>query len=39
MAKVTGIDTARKRVRTDRGEIAYDYLVLAAGATPCLFRP
>ncbi|HXM57417.1 MAG TPA: NAD(P)/FAD-dependent oxidoreductase [Candidatus Dormibacteraeota bacterium] len=29
---VTGIDLDGRRVRTDRGEVAYDYLVIAAGS-------
>jgi rubredoxin-NAD+ reductase len=31
---VSGIDAARRRVRTTRGEIAYGQLVLALGASP-----
>jgi NADH dehydrogenase len=33
MGEVTAIDTARKVVTLDRGPIAYDFLVLATGAT------
>jgi NADH dehydrogenase len=33
MAEIRGVDTARKRVELDAGPIAYDYLVLATGAT------
>jgi NADH dehydrogenase len=32
LAEVTGIDLASRRVDTDRGEMAYDYLIIAAGA-------
>lgn len=32
--RVTAIDTAAQRVRTDRGELAYGRLVLALGADP-----
>lgn len=32
--RVTGIDTARQRLDTDRGELGYDRLVLALGADP-----
>lgn len=32
--RVTAIDTARQRLDTDRGELAYDRLVLALGADP-----
>ena len=31
---VTGIDSARQRVRTTRGTVAYSHLVLALGAAP-----
>lgn len=31
MAEVTGIDLAARRVRTDRGELDYDCLVIALG--------
>lgn len=37
MAEVLSIDTARRKVETDTGEIEYDYLVLAAGATHAYF--
>lgn len=37
MAHAEGFDTGRKVVITDRGEVAYDYLVLAAGATTNFF--
>jgi NADH dehydrogenase len=37
MANVTGIDTAKRRVRTDALEISYDYLVLATGVTHSYF--
>src|SRR5215212_9382808 len=33
MAEVTGIDLASQRVQITRDPIAYDYLVLATGAT------
>ncbi|MGH9102214.1 MAG: NAD(P)/FAD-dependent oxidoreductase, partial [Acidimicrobiales bacterium] len=32
LAEVTGVDLTRRVLRTDRGEVPYDYLVLAAGA-------
>lgn len=32
LATVTGVDVTRHVVRTDRGEIGYDYLICAAGA-------
>jgi NADH dehydrogenase len=32
LASVTGVDLAARIVRTDRGDVAYDYLVLAAGS-------
>jgi NADH dehydrogenase len=32
MAEVTAVDTARRRVPLDDGELSYDWLVLAAGA-------
>ena len=32
LAEATGIDTTTKRLLLDRGEIAYDYLVVATGA-------
>lgn len=34
MAEITGIDTARSLVRTDRGDVQYDYLVIATGSRP-----
>ena len=37
MAKAEGVDEARKVVMTNHGEIPYDYLVLAAGATTNYF--
>lgn len=37
MAKATGIDGARKVVITNHGEIKYDYLIVAAGATNNFF--
>jgi len=37
MAKVTGFDVNNKVVLTNHGEVAYDYLVLAAGATTNYF--
>lgn len=37
LAKVVGFDTVNKRVITNHGEVAYDYLVLAAGATTNYF--
>lgn len=37
MAKVTGFDASNKVVLTNHGEVAYDYLVLAAGATTNYF--
>src|SRR6266550_4937137 len=33
MAEVCGIDIANRRVRTDSISVAFDYLVLATGAT------
>src|SRR3982750_424757 len=33
LAEITGIDLARKRIEFERGAVAYDYLILAAGAT------
>jgi NADH:ubiquinone reductase (H+-translocating) len=32
LGTVTGLDLDRRTVRTDRGEIAYDYLIVAAGS-------
>src|SRR5687767_1558474 len=37
LARVTGIDTARQRVVTDRGEVGYDHLILATGARHAYF--
>ena len=37
MAEVTGFDTENKKVQTDRGDVDYDYLILAAGATTNFF--
>ncbi len=37
MGDVTEIDLAGKRVRHDRGELCYDYLVLAAGGVTSYF--
>ena len=37
LARVTGIDTARQRVITDRGEVGYDHLILATGARHAYF--
>jgi NADH dehydrogenase len=37
MEEVTGIDTGQKLLRTNFGEIACDYLVLATGATHAYF--
>jgi NADH dehydrogenase len=37
MAKVTGVDVVARAVRTDAGTIAYDYLVIATGATHSYF--
>lgn len=37
LGEVVGIDTARKTVRGHAGEIAYDYLVVATGATHAYF--
>jgi NADH:quinone reductase (non-electrogenic) len=37
MTRVDGVDTARRVLRTDAIEIAYDYLVLATGATHSYF--
>jgi NADH dehydrogenase len=32
LGRVTGLDLARRRLETDDGELAYDYLILAAGS-------
>jgi NADH dehydrogenase len=37
MADVSGVDTQRKMLRTDSGEVPYDYLVLATGAMHSYF--
>ena len=37
MARVTGIDVAARRVHTGEIELAYDYLILATGATHSYF--
>ena len=37
MAKAEGVDKKRKVLLTNHGEIAYDYLILAAGATTNFF--
>ena len=37
MAKAKGVDQARNVLKTNHGEIPYDYLVLAAGATTNFF--
>ncbi len=37
MSEVTGIDLANRRVVHERGEMGYDYLVVAAGATTSYF--
>jgi NADH dehydrogenase len=37
MAEVTGVDTAERRVLTDSGPVAYDFLILATGATHSYF--
>lgn len=37
MAEVTGIDVAARRVTHTRGELAYDYLVVAAGGMTSYF--
>jgi NADH dehydrogenase len=37
MTEVTGIDLDRRRVRTTGGEFAYDFLVVATGATHAYF--
>ena len=37
MARAEGVDKNRKVLLTDQGEIPYDYLVLAAGATTNFF--
>lgn len=37
MEEVTGVDLAQKRLRTDFGDMPYDYLVVATGATHAYF--
>src|SRR5882762_3548046 len=37
MAEVTGVDAAGKRVLTNSGALAFDYLILATGATHSYF--
>jgi NADH dehydrogenase len=37
LAEATGVDTARKVVTLTDGEVAYDYLIIAAGARPSYF--
>ncbi len=37
MAEVSGFDLERRLVQTDDGDIAYDYLIIAAGATHSYF--
>jgi len=37
LARLTSVDLARKRARFARGEVSYDYLVLAIGATHSYF--
>jgi NADH dehydrogenase len=37
MEDVTGVDTRQKRLRTNSGELRYDYLVIATGATHSYF--
>jgi NADH dehydrogenase len=37
MEEVTGVDMARKLLQTNFGEISYDYLVIATGATHSYF--
>src|SRR5438067_1246397 len=37
LADVRSIDAAARRVTLDRGDLSYDYLVLAAGATHAYF--
>ena len=38
MAEVTGFDLDRRIVETPDGDIPYDYLIVAAGASHCLLR-
>src|SRR5450432_139715 len=37
MAEVSGFDLERRLVQTEDGDIAYDYLIVAAGATHSYF--
>ena len=37
LAEVSGVDVASRRLRTAHGEIGYNYLILAAGATHAYF--
>jgi NADH dehydrogenase len=37
LAEVRGVDTTRRRLALDRGELGYDYLLLATGATHSYF--
>ena len=37
LAAVASVDTEQRSVRTDRGDVAYDFLVLAAGASDSYF--
>lgn len=37
MAKATGFDPENKVVKTDHGDVSYDYLIIAAGATTNYF--
>src|SRR5690349_7339048 len=37
LAEATGVDLTGKRLLLDKGEVRYDYLVLAAGATHNFF--
>jgi NADH dehydrogenase len=37
MADVSGVDTQRKQVHTDGGDLSYDYLVIATGAMHSYF--
>ncbi|NLV66409.1 MAG: NAD(P)/FAD-dependent oxidoreductase [Spirochaetes bacterium] len=34
MAEITGISTAANLVKTDRGDVPYDYLIIATGSRP-----
>jgi NADH:ubiquinone reductase (H+-translocating) len=37
MSRVTGVDFARKTIFTEQGEVTYDYLIIAAGASVNFF--